>query len=52
VVSFFTTSSTDAFLRVAISAAYSAAPLIAALKMLGFVVTPTTPLFLIRAGKA
>jgi hypothetical protein len=36
----------------AISVAYSAAPLIAALKILGFVVTPTTPLFLIRAGKA
>jgi hypothetical protein len=34
----------------AISAPYSAAPLIALLKMLGFVVTPTTPLFAIREG--
>jgi hypothetical protein len=34
----------------AISALYSAAPLIALLKMLGLVVTPTTPLFAILAG--
>jgi hypothetical protein len=34
------------------SAAYSAAPLMAALKILGLVVTPTTPLFFMRAGNA
>jgi hypothetical protein len=33
------------------SALYSAAPLIAALKMLGLVVTPTTPLVAIRDGR-
>ena len=32
------------------SAAYSAAPLIAPLNMLGLVVTPTTPLFAILDG--
>jgi hypothetical protein len=35
----------------AISALYSAAPLIAPLKMLGFVVTPTTPLLAILEGR-
>jgi hypothetical protein len=34
----------------AISALYSAAPLMALLNMLGLVVTPTTPLFAIREG--
>jgi hypothetical protein len=34
----------------AISALYSAAPLMALLKILGLVVTPTTPLLAIREG--
>ena len=50
VVSFFTTSSTVALFIAAISALYSAAPLIAPLKMLGLVVTPTTPLLAILEG--
>ena len=50
VVSFLTTSSTDAPFIDAMSAAYSAAPLIAPLNMLGLVVTPTTPLFSILDG--
>ena len=50
VVSFFTTSSTVAPFIAAMSALYSAAPLMALLKMLGLVVTPTTPLFAILEG--
>ena len=50
VVSFFTTSSTVAPFMAAISALYSAAPLMALLKILGLVVTPTTPLFAILEG--
>ena len=50
VVSFLTTSSTVALFIAAISALYSAAPLIALLKILGLVVTPTTPLVAILDG--
>ena len=50
VVSFFTTSSTVESFIAAISALYSAAPLMALLKILGLVVTPTTPLCSILEG--
>ena len=43
-------STEEAFIK-AISSAYSLAPAIAAAKILGFVVTPTTPEWAIRDGR-